>query len=32
LEPITVDSEDPSTLLNGRYSVTFFVLKSCIQG
>jgi hypothetical protein len=26
--PITVDSEDPSTLLNGRYSITFFALKS----
>jgi hypothetical protein len=30
LGSITVDLEDPSTLLNGRYSVTFFVLESCI--
>jgi hypothetical protein len=27
---ITVDSEYPSTLLNGRYSVIFFALDSCI--
>jgi hypothetical protein len=30
LGPITVDAEDPSTLFNGRNTVTFFGLESCI--